>query len=97
MGGGKMFRAEVQLINETGLHARPASLFVAAAKKYQSDIAILKDGEEYDAKSILSVLSMGAYKGESLIISAVGTDEKEAVLELKALIVDNFGEREGSL
>jgi len=92
-----MFRAEVQLINETGLHARPASLFVAAAKKYQSDIAILKDGEEYDAKSILSVLSMGAYKGESLIISAVGTDEKEAVLELKALIVDNFGEREGSL
>ena len=91
-----MYRAEVQLINETGLHARPASLFVAAAKKYQSDIAVLKDGEEYDAKSILSVLSMGAYKGESLIISAVGTDEEEAVKELKGLIDNNFGEREVS-
>jgi len=92
-----MFRAQIQLLNETGLHARPASLFVAAAKKYQSDIAVLKDGEEYDAKSILNVLSMGACKGESLLISAIGIDEKEAVLELIGLIEDNFGEREDSL
>jgi phosphocarrier protein len=92
-----MYREQVELLNETGLHARPASLFVAAAKKYQSDIVVLKDGEEYDAKSMLSVLSMGAFKGDSLIISAVGADEKEAVLELKGLIDANFGEREGSL
>jgi len=92
-----MFRAQIQLLNETGLHARPASLFVAAAKKYQSDIAVLKDGEKYDAKSILNVLSMGACKGESLLISAIGIDEKEAVLELIGLIEDNFGEREDSL
>jgi phosphocarrier protein len=91
-----MYKAQVELLNETGLHARPASLFVAAAKKYQANIAVLKDGEEYDAKSILSVLSMGAYKGDILTISAVGDDEQEAVNELKGLIDDNFGEREGS-
>ena len=90
-----MYRAQVKLLNETGLHARPASIFVAAAKKHQSDITVLKDGEEYDAKSILSILSMGAYKGDCFIISAVGTDEEEAVLELKSLIDDNFGERVG--
>lgn len=92
-----MYKAQTELLNETGLHARPASLFVAAAKKYQSNIAVLKDGEEYDAKSILSVLSMGAYKGDVLTISAVGDDEREAVNALKGLIEDNFGEREGSL
>lgn len=91
-----MYRTQVQLLNETGLHARPASLFVAAAKRYQSNIAVLKDGEEYDAKSILSVLSMGASKGDMLTISAAGDDEEEAVSELKGLIVENFGEREGT-
>ncbi len=91
-----MYRTQVQLLNETGLHARPASLFVAAAKRYQSNIAVLKDGEEYDAKSILSVLSMGASKGDMLTIFAAGDDEEEAVSELKGLIVENFGEREGT-
>lgn len=90
-----MYTVKVQLLNKTGLHARPASLFVAAAKKFQSEISVSKDGEEFDAKSMLSILSMGAFKGDTLIISALGADEKEAITELERLIEDKFGEQEG--
>jgi len=89
-----MQRVEVQLLNETGLHARPASLFVAAAKKHQSEISVFKNGEAFDAKSILSILSMGANKGERLIIEAQGIDEENAVNALKNLVDNNFGEGE---
>ena len=49
--------------NETGLHARPASLFVQKAAKFKSTIKIKKDGKEGNAKSIISVLSLGASNG----------------------------------
>jgi len=74
-----MQKVEVELKNETGMHARPASIFVKEATKYKSDIKVLKNGQEYNAKSIMIILSMGAGKGEKLIIIAEGEDEKEAV------------------
>ena len=85
-----MQRVVVILKNETGLHARPASVFVKEAAKYKSDISILTKGQEYNAKSIMSVLSMGVIKGEELMIIAEGEDEKEAVDALKALVEKNF-------
>lgn len=81
-----MYKAEVVLTNETGLHARPASLLVKESAKYKSDIKIVKDGKEYNAKSIMGIISMGAGKGTKLIITAEGVDEKEVVLCLKDLI-----------
>jgi len=53
--GFDMKRLEVTLENETGLHARPASLLVKEASKYKSNITIELDGQEYVAKSIMSV------------------------------------------
>lgn len=87
-----MYKEEVALINETGLHARPASVFVKEAGKYEADIQIIKDGKKYNAKSIMGILSMGAAKGDKLTISAEGADEKEAVKELIELINSGFGE-----
>ncbi len=87
-----MFSAEIELKNETGLHARPASQFVFTSSKFKSNITIIKDGKEYNAKSIMGVLSMGASKGTKLTIKAEGEDEKEAVEALIALIDSNFGE-----
>lgn len=87
-----MFSADVELKNETGLHARPASQFVFTASKFNSKIMIIKDEKEFNAKSIMGVLSMGASKGTKLTIKADGEDEKEAVEALKALIDSNFGE-----
>lgn len=90
--GYDMKKLEVTLENETGLHARPASLLVKEASKYKSNITIELDGQEYVAKSIMSVLSMGAGKGTHLIFKAEGEDEEAAIEGIKNLIDQNFGE-----
>ncbi|MBP2638695.1 MAG: putative phosphocarrier protein hpr [Firmicutes bacterium] len=78
--------------NPTGLHARPAALFTKTAAEYQSRIT-LKNGERVvDAKSIINVLSLGTKQGTSVVITAEGLDEREAIGALVALIESNFGE-----
>lgn len=80
-----MRNLEIELQNETGLHARPASLFIREASKYTSDIVVIKDGTEYNGKSIMGILSMGATKGDNLTIRIEGDDENEAYEGLKSL------------
>jgi len=72
--------------NSTGLHARPASLFVQKASTYRSKIRISKEGRETDAKSIIGVLGLGVSKGEGITIIAEGEDEETAVKELIYLL-----------
>lgn len=81
-----MYKEEVVLENKTGLHARPASLFVKEASKYKSNINLIKENQKYNAKSIMGLLSMGAGKGVVLTIEAEGEDEKEAVNSLVEFI-----------
>lgn len=81
-----MYEEKVTLINEIGLHARPASLFIREAVKHPCDINIVKDGRSYNAKSIMSVLSMSANKGDEIIIRAHGDDEETAVKSLIDLV-----------
>jgi len=87
-----MKKLSVILANESGLHARPASMFVKEASKYKSMIRIEKDGQAYNGKSIMGILSMGTSKGDSLTITTEGADEKEALEALKKLFESNFGE-----
>lgn len=87
-----MYEIEVVLSNETGMHARPASMFVKESNKFKADIKIFKEDKEYIGKSMLSVLSMGGVKGDIIKIYAEGEDEKEAVNALKKLIESKFGE-----
>lgn len=72
--------------NETGLHARPASMFVQKAAKFKSVIKLQKEGKEANAKSIISVLSLGASKGSEITISCTGDDEQEALNALIELL-----------
>jgi phosphocarrier protein HPr len=88
-----MLKATMKLKNETGLHARPASMFVKEAMKYQSEIIVVKDDKQYNGKSIMSILSMGAGKDEKIAIITKGEDEKEAIESLKEIINSNFKER----
>lgn len=81
-----MFREEVVLQNETGLHARPASIFVKEASKFKSDIKLFKNEKQYNAKSIMGLLSMGATKGDKIVIQAEGEDEESAVRVLVDLV-----------
>jgi phosphotransferase system HPr (HPr) family protein len=80
--------------HKVGLHARPASLFVQTAKKFQSDIRVKHGEREANAKSILTVLTLGANQGAVLTVRAEGTDAEEALAALTALVEDNFGEAE---
>ncbi|MDX1412752.1 MAG: HPr family phosphocarrier protein [Candidatus Promineifilaceae bacterium] len=83
----------VTITHEVGLHARPASLFVKTAGQYNSDIAVSYNGRSANAKSILSVLTLGVHKDAEIEITADGEDADEALAALQELVENNFGER----
>lgn len=87
-----MISEKVTIINETGLHARPASIFVNMAAKFKSELMVQKGEKQVNAKSILAVLSLGISKGTEITISAQGPDEEEAVSKLVELIQLKFNE-----
>lgn len=74
-----MERKTIILDNDEGLHARPAAKFVQKANKYESDIDIEFSGNIVNGKSIIGIMSLGAYAGEKVTIIAKGKDEKKAV------------------
>jgi phosphocarrier protein HPr len=81
-----MVEKEAVVVPEAGLHARPAALFVKEAKGYSSDIVVVKDGREANAKSSLSLMTLGAKHGDRIVIRADGEDEEAAVDALVALL-----------
>ena len=91
-----MYTRNVLIQNRTGLHARPASEFVACASKFGSKItirnAIDDEDDAVDAKSIMLLLSIGLGQGDEVVITAKGDDEIEAADALVALIETKFGE-----
>jgi phosphotransferase system HPr (HPr) family protein len=78
--------------HEAGLHARPAALFVQTAGKFASDITVTHGERSGNAKSVLSVLTLGAKQGAEVTISAEGEDAQEALDAIKELVESNFGE-----
>jgi len=68
--------------SESGLHARPASLLVVAAQKFRSTIEIEKEGRKINAKSIMSILSLGGAKGDEVKVYINGEDEESAAYEM---------------
>lgn len=74
-----MVKTRYTIRNDEGLHARPAADFCKTASGFKSKISISKGGEEFEAKSILMVMSAGAAKGDTIEITADGEDEKEAI------------------
>ncbi len=78
--------------HEVGLHARPASMFVQTAAKFTSDIEVVLGEKTANAKSILTVLTLGVQNGAEITIKAEGIDAEEALEALEQLVLDNFGE-----
>jgi len=78
--------------NRLGLHARAAAKFVHTATKYTSHIRIARDGKSMDGKSIMGILLLAAGAGSTVVISAEGADEADAVDALCRLVGDGFGE-----
>ena len=87
-----MKELELVIYNETGLHARPAKTFVGVAKKFKSKIKIAHGKREVNAKSLISVLTLGVrYEGE-IRISIDGEDEDEASVAIEQAVLDGLGE-----
>ncbi len=86
--------AEVLLVNEAGLHARPAVKFTKLAKRHAAAISlqVLPDGEPCDAKSINRVMRAKARCGQRLRIVADGADAQDAVSALRELIESGFAD-----
>jgi phosphocarrier protein len=81
-----MVKATVKVMNESGLHARPASQFEEMANSFVSDIMIEKDYQTFDGKSIVEILYSVIKQGDTITLSVEGPDEKEAIDSLVALI-----------
>jgi phosphocarrier protein HPr len=84
------------LLNEVGLHARPASQFVQTATRFLSMITVSCQSRQANAKSILQVLSLGATGGADISIQAEGADAEQAIEALGQLITSRFGEASSS-
>ncbi|MCB2209964.1 HPr family phosphocarrier protein [bacterium] len=82
----------ITITHAVGLHARPATLFAQMAQSYDSEIAVTFDGKTVNAKSLLSLLSLGAMQGSCIDINAEGDDGEDAVAALSELVKDNFCE-----
>jgi L-iditol 2-dehydrogenase len=80
--------------NKTGLHARPAAIFVQRANQFNSAIKIVCNGKEINAKSMIGVLSLGAGRGSRVIIQAEGEDAEAAAAELARVIEEELPEED---
>ena len=87
-----MYSKEVEVQNQVGLHARPATFFIQKANEFKSSIWVEKEDRKVNAKSLLGVLSLGITKGTTINIVADGVDEEKAAVTLVNLIASNFTE-----
>ncbi|MDR0638911.1 MAG: HPr family phosphocarrier protein [Spirochaetaceae bacterium] len=87
-----MIEQTVQVINRAGVHARPASLIVAAINRMKSQVFLKVDENQINAKSILGVITLAAAYGTKIKIIADGEDEKEAVAAIVRLFETKFEE-----
>jgi len=83
----------VKIVNVNGLHARPAAEVVKVASRFKSDITMVRDDLEVNAKSIMGVMMLAAEFGAELTVRASGPDAEEAVAAIADLIANKFGEK----
>ena len=83
---------ELTIINKSGIHARPAAMFVKIANRFGSDIFVEKDGERINGKSIMGLMLLAAGCGSRLKVTVTGADAADMVKALEELIARKFDE-----
>lgn len=83
---------EAKIVNKLGIHARPAAEIVKTAGKFKSNITIVRDDLEVNAKSIMGVMMLAAERGAVINLRATGDDAEAALEALCAVIANKFGE-----
>ena len=89
-----MARAEIEISNKLGLHARASAKLTQLAGSFDSEVWIEKGTRRFNAKSIMGVMMLAAGKGSQITVETTGSDEQTALESLLKLIADKFGEGE---
>ena len=87
-------RAEVEIVNKLGLHARASAKLTQLASGFACEVWLSRNGRRVNAKSIMGVMMLAAGKGSSIVIEAEGEDAEAAIAALAKLIADRFDEGE---
>lgn len=78
---------QVKILNPAGLHARPAALIVERAKAFESEVRIMKNGKAANAKSVMSLLALGAKTGDVVSVVAAGPDAEAVIQDIVEIMV----------
>ncbi|MGH6992271.1 MAG: HPr family phosphocarrier protein [Caulobacteraceae bacterium] len=84
--------AEVEVVNERGLHARASAKFVKLASAFTAEVQVRRDDQIVDARSIMGLMMLAAGPGSVIAITAEGEDAEAAVAALKRLVANRFEE-----
>jgi phosphotransferase system HPr (HPr) family protein len=88
-----LIERDFTLTNASGLHARPAALFVQTVQRFPgTDVFVKKGAKEVNARSLISVLSLGASSGSTVSVRCSGPQEADAMGALAGLFESGFGE-----
>ena len=83
---------DLTVANKMGVHARPAAMIVRVANKYSAELAVEKDGEQVNGKSIMGLMMLAAGKGSKLTFTASGKDADKLLEDMTALFERKFEE-----
>ncbi|HZP42814.1 MAG TPA: HPr family phosphocarrier protein [Candidatus Binatia bacterium] len=86
--------ATLEIVNRLGLHARAAALLVQTASRFDAEIAIAKDGQTVNGRSIMGVMMLAAEQGSQIHVTATGRQAREALDAIRALVAARFQESE---
>ena len=87
-----MITRDLQVLNKLGLHARAAAKLVFIANKFVSDITLVKDDKQADARSIMKILMLSASRDSIINITVEGNDEIQAMNSIEKLFQNKFDE-----
>ncbi len=85
---------ELMIVNMKGLHARATAKFVQCCDRFDAVVTITKDDETVGGSSIMGILTLGAAKGSSILVTTSGPDAQAVLDALAELVANRFGEEE---
>lgn len=86
--GAITVRRDLKIVNELGLHARPAAQFVACANSFHSEIWLIKDGRRFSGTSMVDVLRANLDCGATVTLEAIGFDAESAIDRLEKVVAE---------
>ena len=87
-----MIKKDIRVINELGIHARPAGMLADTASKFACELKLIRGKMEVNCKSIMGIMTLAAGLGATLTVVANGEDEAAAVAAIEGLFAGKFDE-----